>query len=159
MRRNCAKNMAYIPNEGVDMHGDADPGAFSSSNGILCVSLLLLNLSPLEGSSCKPVLSLQAHPAAKKIASLKLFYRSFLDVSFRCKRRRRSCKLSKFLLPRQPGLSCRSMSFLSFVTVGRHSGTLGPAFSRNETAYSFRQLARGVPVNGDWYMRSFGPCQ
>lgn len=42
------KNMAYIPNEGVDMHGDADPGAFSSSNGILCGSLLLLNLSPLE---------------------------------------------------------------------------------------------------------------
>lgn len=40
--------MAYIPNEGVDMHGDADPGAFSSSNGILWVSLLLLNLSPLE---------------------------------------------------------------------------------------------------------------
>lgn len=42
------KNMAYIPNEGVDMHGDADPGAFGSSNGILCVSLLLLNLSPLK---------------------------------------------------------------------------------------------------------------
>lgn len=42
------KNMAYIPDEGVDMHGDADPGAFSFSNGTLCVSLLLLNLSPLE---------------------------------------------------------------------------------------------------------------
>lgn len=26
------KNMSYIPNEGVDMHGDADPGAFKSSN-------------------------------------------------------------------------------------------------------------------------------
>lgn len=39
------KNMAYIPNEGVDMHGDADPGAFGSSDGTLCVSLLLLNLS------------------------------------------------------------------------------------------------------------------
>lgn len=72
--------MAYIPNEGVDMHGDADPGAFSSSNSILCVSLLLLNLSPLEGSSCKPVLSLQARPAAKKIASLKLFYHSLSEL-------------------------------------------------------------------------------
>lgn len=32
MRYNSAKNMTYIPNEGVDMYGDADPGAFSSSN-------------------------------------------------------------------------------------------------------------------------------
>lgn len=161
MRYNCAKNMAYIPNEGVDMHGDADPGSFSSSNSILYVSLLLLNLSPLEGSSCNPVLSLQARPAAKKIASPKLFYRSLSELWTRrpMQKTPKSCKLSKFLLPRQPGLSCRSMSFLSFVTVGRHSGTLGPAFSRNETAYSFRQLARGVPVNGDWYMRSFGHCQ
>lgn len=32
MRYNSAKNMTYIPNEGVDMHGDVDPGAFNSSN-------------------------------------------------------------------------------------------------------------------------------
>lgn len=32
MRYNSAKNMTYIPNEGVDMHGDADPGAFRSSH-------------------------------------------------------------------------------------------------------------------------------
>lgn len=32
MRYICAKNMTYIPNEGVDMHVDADPEAFSSSS-------------------------------------------------------------------------------------------------------------------------------
>lgn len=32
MKFNSAKNMTYIPNEGVDMHGDADPGAFNSSD-------------------------------------------------------------------------------------------------------------------------------
>lgn len=32
MRYKSAKNMTYIPNEGVDMHGDADPGAFKSSD-------------------------------------------------------------------------------------------------------------------------------
>lgn len=32
MRYNSAKNMTYIPNEGVDMHGDADPGALNSSH-------------------------------------------------------------------------------------------------------------------------------
>lgn len=32
MRYISAKNMTYIPNEGVDMHGDADPGAFNSSD-------------------------------------------------------------------------------------------------------------------------------
>lgn len=32
MRYITAKNMTYIPNEGVDMHVDADPRAFSSSD-------------------------------------------------------------------------------------------------------------------------------
>lgn len=31
MRHNSANNMTYIPNEGVDMHRDADPGASSVS--------------------------------------------------------------------------------------------------------------------------------
>lgn len=32
IRYNSAENMTYIPNEGVDMYGDADPGAFNRSN-------------------------------------------------------------------------------------------------------------------------------
>lgn len=31
IRYNSAKNMTYIPNERVDMHGDVNPGAFSSN--------------------------------------------------------------------------------------------------------------------------------
>lgn len=32
MRYNSAKNMTYIPNEGVDMYGDTDPWALKGSN-------------------------------------------------------------------------------------------------------------------------------
>lgn len=32
MMHNSAKNMTYISREGVDMHGDMDHGALSSSN-------------------------------------------------------------------------------------------------------------------------------
>lgn len=48
---NSAKNMAYIPNERVDMHGDVDPGAFSSN----CNTMDIISTSDFDffrGSSC-----------------------------------------------------------------------------------------------------------
>lgn len=55
MRYNSAKNMTYIPNEGVDMHGDADPGAFNSSNGNTMFIIITTESEPFRGSSCKPI--------------------------------------------------------------------------------------------------------
>lgn len=44
--------MTYIPNEGVDMHGDADPGAFNSSNCNTMDIIITWDFDFFRGSSC-----------------------------------------------------------------------------------------------------------
>lgn len=53
MRYNSAKNMTYIPNEGVDMHRDADPGASKSSNSNN-MDIVIKILSSPEGRLADP---------------------------------------------------------------------------------------------------------
>jgi len=52
MRHNSAKSTTYIPNEGVDMHGDADPRAFNSSNCNTMDIIITGDFGFLSVSSC-----------------------------------------------------------------------------------------------------------
>lgn len=52
MRYNSAKNMTYIPNEGVDMHGDADPRASNSSNCNTMDIIITWDFDFFRGSCC-----------------------------------------------------------------------------------------------------------
>lgn len=53
IRYNSAENMTYIPNEGVDMYGDADPGAFNRSNCNTMDIIITWDFEFFRGSSCK----------------------------------------------------------------------------------------------------------
>lgn len=147
------------------MRGAAEPGAFSSSNGILCVSFLLLNLSPLEVlfmSSPHCRYTGTTAPCRQKIDPQNLWFasRGFVRrLRLVPRETRKSCKLEFPLPDRQ---RCRVKDRRSKVCLfypsllsGDTRAYFGPAFSRNKTAYSSRQL---VPSNArqtaTGYMRS-----
>lgn len=74
MRYNSAKNMTYIPNQGVDMHGDADPGAFNSSDCNTMDIIMTRDCEFFRGSSCRPRLSLHHSLPPKKTRQANIFH-------------------------------------------------------------------------------------
>lgn len=81
MRRNSANNMTYIPNEGVDMHRDAGPGASSGSHcNTMDIIITWGDFKLLWVSSCtKPQTTATATSEANKQTQHDIWYFSGSD--------------------------------------------------------------------------------
>lgn len=111
---------------------------------IPCISLLLPTL-PLTVHFVQAQIIIAAHSTDKK--KQKHFLLGFSHVKDLSVTVKPAVWHASVPSCRQRWLACKTMSFLSFITVWRHSGTLGPAFSRNRTASSFQQLAMSTSVS------------
>lgn len=149
MRYKSAKNMTYIPNEGVDMHGDADPGAFNRSH---CNTMDIIITWRLLFRGSDPDYH-HSRLYRQKTDRLNMFPSVF-----------QACKggqteIQKTLVPSSRQREKVSLFLSLHYRLATHTGTLSPAFSRNKTAFSFQQLAPSTSVNSIYRMQRFGPCQ
>lgn len=153
MMHNSAKNMTYISQEGVDMDGDMDRGALSSSN---CNTVDIISTFFLR-FSCKPKFSQYILPP-KNLHERAFFHifgninEDYFKVEFP--------KFHKLQFLCEDTANCveKVCLFQPPLPLATY-GYISPAFSRNNAAYSVQQLATRASVSDFQGTHRFEPCQ